>query len=121
MIYIGTFAVSIGLIWLSEHSKVHKLDMIALLLLCILAGLRASSVGTDYTSYLIPIYRSAINSHSFDEFLNSSWFSVWHNIYVKDWEIGFTSIVYIITKCTGSIRLCAFAIEALIIFHYTRL
>ena len=120
MIYICSFAITTGLIWLVEHSKENKYNrivvIIALLIPCLLAAFRASSIGTDYEVYLKPIFLNALKSNSFIEYLNSRWYSIWRYIYVKDWEIGFTTIIYIVSKLTHSLQFCAFVVEAFIIF-----
>jgi hypothetical protein len=120
LIYICSFAITTGLIWLVEHSKENKYNrivvIIALLIPCLLAAFRASSIGTDYEVYLKPIFLNALKSNSFIEYLNSRWYSIWRYIYVKDWEIGFTTIIYIVSKLTHSLQFCAFVVEAFIIF-----
>lgn len=120
MIYIVCFVISIGAIWVTEHSKkgviTKIITVVSLILPCLLAALRSPTIGTDYLVYLKPIFEKAINSTSFYEYLNSSWYSVWRYIYVYDWEIGFTSLIYVVAKFTKSIKICAFFVEALVVF-----
>ena len=65
MIYIVFFLISCFLIWLSEKSPSRYigklLAFIAILLPCILAGMRADTIGTDVRVYVEPMYNAAVH------------------------------------------------------------
>jgi len=82
---------------------------------CLMAGLRGSSIGTDTGRYLAPMYQIACDADSFKDFLSGSWFHIWQDLYVKDYEIGFSLLIYVITKLTGSLIAVQFVLQALII------
>ena len=90
MIYIIIFAVSSLFLWLSEKSKsryTRKIfAFIAILLPCILAGMRADTIGTDVKVYVEPIYDAAKQSKNFSSYLNQQWFYIWTYKYVHDFE-----------------------------------
>ena len=68
MIYIVFFLISCFLIWLSEKSPSRNigkfLAFIAILLPCILAGMRADTIGTDVRVYVEPMNNAAKQSTS---------------------------------------------------------
>ena len=60
--YIVVFIISIGLFALSDRVKFTQrkpVVFIAVLTLCLLAGLRAENIGTDTRVYLVPIFEAA--------------------------------------------------------------
>ena len=117
--YIGTFFITWLCLFLAEKTSAKKfawiLVPIAILIPCLLAGLRASNIGTDVRVYAEPIYMAAKNSGSFGEYLNSRFYQSWKYVYVKEFEIGFTSIVYIVTKIFGQFSAVLMTIELLIL------
>lgn len=116
--YIICFALSIAILIFSQKVKRSQqlfLIVIAILIPCILAGYRADSIGTDVNVYLRPIYNAAKNSSNFSEYLNFSWFHIYKYNYVKDYEIGFVSVVYITAKIFHNIFATKFIIEFLIL------
>ena len=119
MIYIVCFLASCGFFWLSEKCKSRFAEnifaVIAILLPCILAGLRADIVGTDVKVYAEPLYNVAKESHTFSEYMNQRWFVIWRYKYVKDFEIGFSLVVLLIQKLGGSFAMVLFVIQVLII------
>ncbi len=119
-IYIIIFLVSCSLIALSNKisNKFFKkiIEIIAVLIPCILAGLRALSVGTDVQVYVEPLFNLASKSDSFLDYLKMSWYRVWTYKYVADFELLFNIMVYIITKLTHNIQWILFTIQILIIF-----
>lgn len=107
-IYLIVFALSLLLIFFSEKFKpktlIHiLLVFIALAIPTLLAGLRASSIGTDTMSYLVPIYENALASDSFGQFQHKQFLYNWSYVTVSDYEIGFTALVYIVTKLFGNL------------------
>lgn len=107
MIYIVFFLISCFLIWLSEKSSSRYigklLAFIAILLPCILAGMRADTIGTDLRVYVEPMYNAAKQSTSFSSYMDQRWYVIWRYMYVNKFEIGFTTLVYLIEKLGGSL------------------
>lgn len=119
MIYIAFFLVSCIFFWLSEKCKSgfskNFFAVIAILIPCILAGLRADTVGTDVKVYVEPLYNAAKESHTFSAYMKQRWFVIWRYMYVKDFEIGFSLLVFFIQKIGGSFATVLFVIQMLII------
>ncbi len=120
LIYILCFIISTFLLKLVNNSKntiVKKIVVtIALLLPCILASVRDLSIGRDINVYLKPMFDCAKNAGSYKEFMTMKFFQLWDFTNIKNIEIGFSYIVYFVTKITGSISCLLFVIECLIIF-----
>lgn len=103
--YLSVFFVSSTLIAFSEIVKKNQrlfFVILALALPCILAGYRASHIGTDTEVYLTPMIKAATSAYSFSDYLGSGWFRIWRFLFVKNFEIGFTSLVYITARFFGS-------------------
>lgn len=119
MIYIITFISSCVFFGLSEKSRsryIKKLLVfIAILLPCILAGMRADTIGTDVKVYVEPLYNAAKQSTGFFSYMNQRWYVIWRYMYVSKFEIGFTTLVYLIVKFGGSLGTVLFFIHALIV------
>ena len=119
MIYIAVFLVSCIFFWLSEKCKSgfskNFFAVIAILVPCILAGMRADTIGTDVKVYVEPLYNAAKQSTSFFSYMNQRWFYIWRYKYVYDFEIGFILLVYLIEKIGGSIGLVLFFIHILVL------
>lgn len=119
MIYIAVFLASCIFFWLSEKCKSgfskNFFAVIAILIPCILAGLRADTVGTDVKVYVEPLYNAAKKSHTFSAYMKQRWFVIWRYMYVKDFEIGFSLLVFFIQKIGGSFATVLFVIQMLII------
>lgn len=86
-----------------------------ILTLCLLAGLRSENIGTDIQTYTKPIYTAAKSANSFSDYLTSSWYALWRYKYVGEFEIGFTTLIYIVTKIFNSFFAVLFSIEFFII------
>lgn len=84
MIYILTFLVSSTFIWIGtrectkrkmedgmwETVRLKKIPvLIGLLLPALLASMRAVSVGSDVSFYVVPLFNKAINSNSFSYYV----------------------------------------------------
>ena len=97
MPYIVVFIISIGFFALSDRVKFTQrkpVVFVAVMILCLLAGLRAESIGTDTKVYLVPVFEAAKKCHSIGEYLNSSFHAfTWTTNYVKDLEPLFPSLV----------------------------
>lgn len=115
-VYLIGFALSLALIALGEKKRFPVflgLSAIALLIPCLLAGLRAETVGTDVLVYVKPLTKAAILSEDLRQYFQSYWFDVWHNVYTKDYEIGFSLLVFGIAKLTKNLNIVLFVIQAL--------
>lgn len=107
------------MIWLSEKTQSRfvgkTLAFIGVLLPCILAGMRADTIGTDVKVYVEPLYNAAKQSTSFFSYLDQRWYVIWRYMYVGEFEIGFTTLIYIIGKLGGSLATVLFFIQVLIV------
>lgn len=116
-VYLVGFALSLVLIAFGEKKRLPvflAFSAAALLIPCLIAGLRAPQVGTDVMVYVRPLTRAAISSNSIEEFFGSYWFAEWRNLYVQDYEIGFSLLVYIVAKLTRNLAPVLFVIQAVI-------
>lgn len=118
-IYIIGLGLSVLLLYLANRIKRNQrwvVSIIALLIPCLIAALRANNIGTDTSVYLVQITDAALQSDSFKEYLNVTWLSSWRYKSVTDYEIGFTAIVYLVAKLFHSITAVKFIIQALMIY-----
>ncbi len=111
MIYVITFSISLILILLSFKCKNNKIlvklmECIAIVLPCILAGLRDISLGTDVKVYIYPLLIQAENSNDFITF-------VFNNQMLNDYM--YLTITFIIAKTFKSIFWMFFSIQLLVI------
>lgn len=116
-VYLLGLSGSVYLLYIMEKKQwKHKwwFAVIALLIPCLIAGLRADCIGTDVQTYLKPLYLLARNSSSFLSFFSEKWWSVWYYRYVKDIEIGFLIVLYVISKLFHSLFAVQFVVELLI-------
>lgn len=118
-IYLEFFLISILLFYLKNkvNNKFLKKILIffALLLPCVLAGIRHHSIGTDVDVYVSQLFNKALYSNSWSEYYNSRWWFSWHFIYVSDYEIGFSFLIYLVTKIFSNFQIVLFFIELFII------
>ncbi|MBY6839005.1 EpsG family protein [Clostridium botulinum] len=91
---------------------------IALIIPCILAGMRADTIGTDVQVYVRPMFEAACSSNSFLQYKNTAWMTSWTYRYVNEVEIGFSLFVYIIAKIFRNINILLMGIEMLIIVPF---
>lgn len=119
IIYLICFALSCSSFYLSCKSKnkvvTVMFEILGILIPCILAGCRDLSVGTDIKVYLKNIFDASLSTDSWNEYLNYGWFNGWKIVYVKDYEIAFIGVVYIISKTFLNIHVVMFFIEILMI------
>jgi len=116
-VYLLGFAASLALIAYAEKKRLPvflAFSAAALLIPFLIAGLRAPQVGTDVMVYVRPLTQAAISSDSLEAFFQSYWFADWRNLYVQDYEIGFSLLVYTVAKLTHSLPAVLFSIQALI-------
>ncbi len=115
LVYLLSFLVSLSLIGFTE--KKHKTvfltaSVMAVLIPCMVAALRADSVGTDIEVYVRPMFENARSAGGFSQYWNSCWFSDWHYKYVYEHEFGFSALLYVLTRLTGSMGCVLFFIQA---------
>lgn len=119
-VYLFGFAISCIFTKLVEKYKSKDIRYIigsffAILVPCLIAGLRSDVIGTDVQAYTEPLFDLAKSSSSFTSFMSGRWYQVWRYKSVSDFEIGFTSMVYVVTKCFSSLNFVLFIIELLIV------
>lgn len=91
-------------------------DILAIIILCSLAGARSANVGTDTNVYLQPSIYAAINSSNFKEFLKFNWLINGYVLKViAQYEIGYVILIWISTKVFNSIFITQFIVELFII------
>lgn len=121
-IYLICFMISCLLLKLAEKTSqklIYKILVgIALIIPCLLAGLRADTIGTDVNVYVKPMFELACSSTSFLDYLDMRWMASWTYKYVSDIEMGFTVLVYCIAKIFGKINVLLTCIEILIIVPF---
>ena len=115
--YIIVFLISISLFIISErihNSFLRKIFVIiALLLPCVLSGMRSINVGTDTNVYAKQLYNLANAADSFSDFLSMRWWREWRYINVKDFEIAFVLLTYWTNKIFHSFQFLLFFIQLL--------
>ncbi len=118
IIYLVTFGFSCLFFKLAEISKkkfeYYTFTFLALLIPCLLAGFRHETIGTDITVYVKPLFEAAQRADSFSGFLKESWFYVWTNRYVYEYEIGFNILVFLVAKLTNNFQFLLFLIQCAI-------
>lgn len=120
-VYIVSFVLSCFLLKISESYKKSKgisaiFVFFAIMVPCLVAGLRLYSIGTDTNGYVKPMFRLAINADNYMRYLKLSWTNAVNRIrYIKDFEMGFSLLVYIIAKCTKNFQILLFVVHILIV------
>ena len=117
-VYLIGFVASALIIKAASVVKKNQrfvLIIAALLIPCFIAGLRGESVGTDVQTYLLQMTKAAISATNFSDYMAAKWFMIWRNLYVSDYEIGFSAIVYIIAKLFKNIYAVQFVIQGLVV------
>lgn len=119
VVYIVCFLASCAFFWLSEKCKSrfsrNILAIVAILIPCVLAGMRADTIGTDVKVYAEPMYMAAKESHNLSTYMNQRWFVIWRYMYVSKFEIGFSFMIFFIQKLGGSFAQVLFFIQLLIV------
>lgn len=119
MIYVITFLASSVFFWISEKSRNKYASIffasIGIIIPCILAGMRADTVGTDVRVYVEPMYNAAQESANTATYMAQRWYVIWRYMYMKDYEVGFSILIFLIQKMGGSFGVVLFVIELLII------
>lgn len=123
MIYILTFLVSSAFVWIGTREctkrkmedgmwktvRLKKIPvLIGLLLPALLASMRAVSVGSDVSFYVVPLFNKAINSNSFSDYVAILGGDI--N------DVGYCLLNYILSRFTTEIGWLFFATELIIVF-----
>ena len=118
LIYIITFIISCSLLKIANqiNNKILKktFNILAIIIPCILAGLRNTKVGTDVEVYVQQLFNFAKQSSSYNEFLTCKWWWIYRIKYVADFESAFTLFIYFTQKLTDNIQMVMFGIQVLI-------
>ena len=117
-VYLIGFAICLGIVAYAQKKRLSVFlifSALALLIPCLIAGLRNQHVGTDVMVYVKPLTSSAITSQNLKEFFNCYWFQEWRNLYAVDYDIGFSLVVYFVAKLTHSLPAVLFSIQALMV------
>lgn len=120
-VYLVTFAASTLIFAYAQNKKRSTfmlLSAIGLLIPCLVAALRATSVGTDVQVYVKPMMDSAVAAPGFKSFFADFWFSDWRNLFVADYELGFSALVFITGRLTRSLPVVLFVIQAFTIVPF---
>lgn len=117
-VYLIGFALSILLIACSEKKRLPvflAFSAVALLIPCLIAGLRSQFVGTDVMVYAKPLTVAAIQAQDLEHYFNGYWYLEWRNMYVQNYELGFSLVVYFVARLTHSLGAVLFVIQALMV------
>lgn len=98
LIYIVMFILSVSLFELYERSGNKKLRItaliVAILLPCILAGLRDVSIGTDTQGYVSTLFDTASKSGDIGEYYRSTFYHEYIDYPVADFDLAYTLMAY---------------------------
>lgn len=118
-IYLIAFVLSCLLIKIATSTNDKRIfylfSVIGILLPCVLAGVRADTIGTDVRVYVEPMVEAAKQSTNIADFFTKRWYVSWRYKSPKDYEIGYTLIVYFITKVFNSLPTVLFVIHLIIL------
>lgn len=119
VIYLVCFLLSVVFILLGERTE-NRLTrtfffIIGLLIPCLLAGLRADSVGTDTSYYPHSLFANARESRNIIDYYNSTIYYSWKTTHVYQLEYGYTFLVYISQRTFNNIAVLLFLSECLTI------
>ena len=114
-VYLLGFGLSLLLMALAQKKKAGlfwTFSALALLIPCLIAGLRARQVGTDVMVYVKQLTQGAIISDDLGDYFRTYWFHSWKNFYVKDYDLGFSLLVYVVARLTNNLGCVLFVIQA---------
>lgn len=114
-VYLIGFAISTLFFAVSEKFRKNQrwiFVVMALLIPCFIAGFRAETIGVDTEGYLVPMSKIAISSKNIAGYMEASWYRIWRYLYIKNYEIGFSLLVYIAGKIFHSIVAVQFFVQA---------
>ena len=117
-IYIVVFCTATLIFRLADFVKQKQrfyIDIVAIILLCLIAGFRAKTVGTDTRLYIRPMIDAAISSNNIVEYMQHRWWMGWTFLRPSDYEIGYVLAVYLISALFKSVVATQFFLELLIV------
>ena len=121
-IYVVVFTASSFLFKLGDSVRKKQgiylgiyLDYIAIFSLCLLAGFRAETIGTDTAGYIQPMIKGAISSGNVKDFLKYSWMGGYLIKNISDYEIGYSLVVYLLSTIFKSIVVTQTILELLVV------
>lgn len=111
-IYIWTFLISSGLVYVAERFKNNKLLVYLLLIIAIilpatLAGMRSDIIGTDVRNYAEPMFNAAVLSNNFSDFVSTA---IAHNS-----ETAYSILLYFSSRLSNQLFVSLFLTHLLII------
>lgn len=117
-VYLLGFSLSLVLIAIAQKKRKVAfwiLSAISLLIPCLIAGLRNPNVGTDVMVYVKQLTHSSIISDDLGDYFRTYWYYSWKNVYVREYDLGFSFLVYVVGRLTNSLSCVLFAIEAFVV------
>lgn len=111
-VYFGSFAICAAISLMINRKEIKSFSFIAgsvaiVMILSLVAGLRASTVGTDTAGYALNLYNIASENNTFLSFYSSSWWRIWRWVDVSSFEIGYLFLVWIARRL-GSFQILLF-------------
>ncbi len=98
LIYIVMFVLSVSLFEVYERIENKKIKIaaliVAILLPCILAGLRDVSIGSDTRGYVSTLFGTASDSASISEYYKSTFYHEDRNYPVAEFDLAYTLLAY---------------------------
>lgn len=121
LIYLLGFFISCFILWATKDWKAKSIgfvlcSIVALLIPCLIAGLRDSSIGTDVEVYATTLLDAADQSDSFLELWNGTYYHGSH--YYRDVSIlglGFVALTWLISKTADTLFALLFCTQLLTI------
>lgn len=117
--YLVVFALSIAIIavvqgWPKESFGFVFWSCVALAFPCLLAGLRAVSIGTDVVGYAQPLFELAQSNDGLSAYWSSLWWrDNWHYVGPADFEPGYSLLAWASARLFGSFQSFLFIMQAL--------
>lgn len=119
MIYLSCFFISVMLFRISEIKRLTKfrgvLIAIAIILPCVVAGMRSNEVGTDTAGYPMRLFLIAERTEFF-QYQWSTFLHGWDYEYVYSMGVGYSTFIYIVANLFHDFRMVLFCTELLIVF-----
>lgn len=116
-VYLVGFTVSLVIIAAVQKYPARSAafiagSVVALAIPCCIAGLRAANVGTDTSQYALGLYNAALGSNDFSSYWTSRFvLGGWNVKTPASFEPGFSLLVWMAVKLTGSFQMVLFLIQ----------
>lgn len=106
--YLATFSISLAIIAIIQNWPKRSIgfifwSIVAILIPCLLAALRANTIGTDVSGYSEPMSQLALQSSSFEQYQGMTWHRVWRYSRPSDFEIGYSLMVWFVSRTFGGV------------------